>query len=96
MFCLSPFAAEAQLPHQLHYQSPPQGNLKTVRRQQNGKRPPCLDTHRHSDFMQPVVAQISLLRATRQRSQVKELDELVLQRLWFQVNQGVLKKVKIS
>lgn len=29
-----------------------------------------------------------------QRLQVEGLDDLVLQRLWFQVNQGVLKKVR--
>ncbi|XP_037624427.1 interleukin-34 [Sebastes umbrosus] len=29
----------------------------------------------------------------RMRLQVEGLDELVLQRLWFQVNQGVLKKI---
>ncbi len=37
-----------------------------------------------------------LLPSTHQRLQVEELDELVLQRLWFQVNQGVLKKVGIK
>nr|XP_020460062.1 interleukin-34 [Monopterus albus] len=34
-----------------------------------------------------------LSNISRLRLQVKELDELVLQRLWFQVNQGVLKKI---
>lgn len=31
-----------------------------------------------------------------QRLKVEELDDLVLQRLWFQVNQGVLKKVQFE
>lgn len=38
---------------------------------------------------------IPLLSSLHQRLQVEGLDELVLQRLWFQVNQGVLKKVGI-
>ncbi|XP_037307076.1 interleukin-34 [Pungitius pungitius] len=36
---------------------------------------------------------LKLSDINRMRSQVKGLDELVLQRLWFQVNQGVLKKI---
>lgn len=36
---------------------------------------------------------MTFISSTRQRLQVEGLDELVLQRLWFQVNQGVLKKV---
>lgn len=35
----------------------------------------------------------SLLSLTHQRLQVEGLEDLVLQRLWFRVNQGVLKKV---
>lgn len=38
---------------------------------------------------------IPLLSSLHQRLQVEGLDELVLQRLWFQVNQGVLKKVGV-
>uniref|UniRef100_A0A671VES9 Interleukin 34 n=1 Tax=Sparus aurata TaxID=8175 RepID=A0A671VES9_SPAAU len=34
-----------------------------------------------------------LSNISRLRLQVEGLDELVLQRLWFQVNQGVLKKI---
>ncbi|XP_029378771.1 interleukin-34 [Echeneis naucrates] len=34
-----------------------------------------------------------LSNISRMKLQVKDLDELVLQRLWFQVNQGVLKKI---
>ncbi|XP_026166471.1 interleukin-34 isoform X2 [Mastacembelus armatus] len=34
-----------------------------------------------------------LSNISRMRLRVKGLDELVLQRLWFQVNQGVLKKI---
>ncbi|XP_028442111.1 interleukin-34 isoform X2 [Perca flavescens] len=34
-----------------------------------------------------------LSNINRMRLQVEGLDELVLQRLWFQVNQGVLKKL---
>ncbi|KAM6937965.1 interleukin-34 [Xenentodon cancila] len=34
-----------------------------------------------------------LTNISKLRLKVKELDELVLQRLWFQVNQGVLKKI---
>ncbi|KAM4619375.1 interleukin-34 [Polymixia lowei] len=34
-----------------------------------------------------------LSNISRLRSQVEGLEELVLQRLWFQVNQGVLKKI---
>ncbi|XP_059190467.1 interleukin-34 isoform X2 [Centropristis striata] len=34
-----------------------------------------------------------LSNINRMRLQVEGLDELVLQRLWFQVNQGVLKKI---
>uniref|UniRef100_A0A3B3IJW5 Interleukin 34 n=1 Tax=Oryzias latipes TaxID=8090 RepID=A0A3B3IJW5_ORYLA len=34
-----------------------------------------------------------LSNISRMRLKVEELDDLVLQRLWFQVNQGVLKKI---
>ncbi|XP_008309290.1 interleukin-34 [Cynoglossus semilaevis] len=34
-----------------------------------------------------------LSNISRMRAQMQGLDELVLQRLWFQVNQGVLKKI---
>ncbi|KAG7229847.1 hypothetical protein INR49_012430 [Caranx melampygus] len=34
-----------------------------------------------------------LSNISRMKLQVEDLDELVLQRLWFQVNQGVLKKI---
>ncbi|XP_039665006.1 interleukin-34 [Perca fluviatilis] len=34
-----------------------------------------------------------LSNINRMRLQVEGLDELILQRLWFQVNQGVLKKI---
>lgn len=30
------------------------------------------------------------------RVKVEGLDELVLQRLWFQINQGILKKVSVT
>uniref|UniRef100_A0A8C4ETR4 Interleukin 34 n=1 Tax=Dicentrarchus labrax TaxID=13489 RepID=A0A8C4ETR4_DICLA len=41
--------------------------------------------HQHEVF--------KLSNISRMRLQVEGLDELVLQRLWFQVNQGVLKKI---
>lgn len=41
-------------------------------------------------------AELNTFLSSLQRLKVEELDDLVLQRLWFQVNQGVLKKVQFE